>query len=122
MRTMIFIIVVVAFAVITLVNRKPRKNNDNPELPIPVHPDKNGYDDSEIRVLAYNPRDFKDSHELSENIETDVSHELYKLLPHGYNCKVEFNSAGYYLIVIIRGKQGVRKIIKKGGIQIWRKQ
>lgn len=122
MRTMIFITVVVFFAVITVVKRRTHENASDHEKPYNDQPVTTGYDDEKIGLFIYSFIPDRDMNEFGARIEMDIEDALSDLLTSHHVCRVEFLTVNFYLIVVIRAKLDPEKAVKKGGFRKWLRQ
>lgn len=114
MRTLIFITVVIVFAIITVLKQRSSENVGKPEMINPALPGSSGYGDEKIVTLAFSFSKDKDVHDLGEIIEDQIESELTRLISSGHVCNVEFITVGYYLVVAIRAKSDHEKERRKG--------
>lgn len=122
MRTLIFITVVIAFAIITVLKQRSSENAGKPEMINPALPGTSGYGDEKIVTLmfSFNRNDITDEFKSEEIMTDQIESELTRLISSGHICHVEFITVGYYLVVVIRAKSDPEKEGRKGRTRLWR--
>lgn len=120
MRTMTFIAVAIAFAVILVYKRSSQLKEKLPETALSAQPPVPEYDEH-VRILAFNPKEEKNAQAFGNIID-----EALKDVPDMYQCsnclcRVEFITVGLCLVAVIRIRVLTGK--KKRGIgKIWNRQ